>query len=72
MAKRRKASRLSQNRLTVCLTTAQREILDRMAAKNNVSTAFVVRQLLAEYFNGHAQDPERVSFGRGSQRKRGH
>ena len=49
-------------RLTVTLAPGQREKLETIARENQVSLAFVTRQMLSDFINAHRDGRLRLSF----------
>ncbi len=49
-------------RLTVTLAPGQREMLETIAGENQVSLAFVTRQMLSDFIKAHRQGRLRLSF----------
>ena len=69
MVKRKPKNLNGADRLTVTLAHGQREMLETIARENQVSLAFVTRQMLSDFINTHRRGRLRLSFAPASKNK---
>ena len=62
MAGRKAKNSNGAGRLTVTLAPGQREMLETIARENQVSLAFVTRQMLSDFISAHRAGRLRLSF----------